>query len=862
MPKAGGGSDPQPVIPERWGRNASGTIASGIAIGPEPFITCTTAAHGPLSTARGARQLALPSAAPIMFTDHLLLAFRNLMRHKVYASINILGLAIGLAAFTLIGAYVADERSYETFVPRHDRVYRVVGDLKLEGQGERSSSCVFGLGPRLLADHPELIDRFVRFFDMQEPTIPLRVDDKRFNEPDVYFTDSAVFDVFGYALLKGDPHTALREPNTIVLTAEMARRYFGDADPMGRMIRWDKDRDLMVTGVLAPVPRNSHIRFDALISIRSVLAMWKGIEDHNWVWNPCWTYVRLKDGATADELQRVFPGFIHKYYPDFLKEQVHHNLQPLAAIHLGSDLDYEMAPNGRRSTVDVLGLIGVFILLIACVNYMNLATAQSASRAREVGVRKTVGAQRAQLVAQFLTESVVVAMLAAVLALGLVALLLPAFDRIADKAFRLDLPLVGRLFTFALLAGLLAGTYPAFFLSSFRPAWVMKGSSSGSLQGRGLRKVLVVAQFTVALALIIATVFVQRQFIALRTADLGFNKKDVIVLRVRPSMSDFIYPMVPRLQGMSGVKAVGFANDIIGKSHNAHELNDESMPAGQWKYYPALITGFGLKDVLDLQLVAGRWFDRAVPREDSLSVVINERMVKELGWGTPEAALGRRLNTPSGGEHVIGVVKDFHFDPLFRPVEPFFFDVSSPEQLALWFRCVYVRLAPGDRQATIDAIARLWNDMTQEFPFEYTFLDSELDAQYRGQGILATLVTVFAVLAVIIACLGLYALASFSTERRTREIGIRRVLGAGPFAITGLVTKEFLLLVLLANVVAWPLALYGVRRWLEGFAVRVPIDPWVFAAAALAVLLLAVLTVLHRALRAARLDPVKALRHE
>lgn len=796
-----------------------------------------------------------------MFTDHILQAFRHLRRHMSYASINVLGLAIGLAAFTLIGAYVSDEKGYDTFAPHHERILRVVGDLQLDGQGERSSSCVFGLGPRLLADHPELIDRFVRFFDMQEPSIPLRVDDKRYNEQDIYFTDSAVFDVFGYTLLKGDPRTALREPNTIVLTPEMARRYFGDADPMGRLIRWDKDRDLMVTGVLGPVPRNSHIRFDALISIRSVLAIWKGIEDRNWVWNPCWTYVRLKDGVTADELQRVFPDFIHKYYPDFLKEQVHHGLQPLASIHLGSDLDYEMAPNGQRGTVNVLWAIGVFILLIACVNYMNLSTAQSAGRAREVGVRKTVGARRSQLVAQFLVGAVLVAVLAAVLAVALIALALPWFNGIADKALAIDGALLLRLLLIAIGAGLFAGLYPAFFLSSFQPAWVMKGRSSGALQGRTLRKVLVVGQFAVALALIIATVFVRRQFDALRTADLGFDRANIIVLRVRPSMSGFIFPMIPAMRNISGVTAVGYANDIIGKSHNAHELNHEGMPAGQWKYYPALMAGFGLKDVLGLRMAAGRWFDPAVPREDSLSLVINERMVKELGWGTPQDAIGKRLNTPDGMEHVIGVVKDFHFDPLFKPVEPFFFDVCPGDRMTLWFRCVYVRIAAGDPRPTIDAIHRMWDGMTQEFPFEYTFLDGELEAQYRAQGVLATLVTGFAALAVLIACMGLYALASFSTERRTREIGIRRVLGAGRFTITALVTREFLLLVLAADLVAWPLAFFGVRHWLEGFAVRTAIDPWVFAAAALLVLVIALLTVLYRALHAARLDPVKALRH-
>ncbi|MFT3884905.1 MAG: ABC transporter permease [Flavobacteriales bacterium] len=795
-----------------------------------------------------------------MIRYHLLLTLRHLARNKVYTVINVLGLAIGLACFTLITAYVADERSFETFAPQYSRIYRVVGDLKLEGQGERSSSCVFGLGPTLLHDHPELIDTYARFFDLQEPSLAFRVDDHRYNEQDVYLTDSTVFDLFGYTLIEGDPKRALAAPNSIVITAEMGRRYFGDVPAMGRMIRWDGQVDLQVTGILGPVPKNSHIRFDALVSIYTMTqGKWQGIEQHNWVWNPCWTYIRLKDGVTAQEVQRVFPDFIQKYYPEFLRTQVHHDLQPLTAIHLTSDLDYEMAPNAQAGTVNVLWVIGVFILLIALVNYMNLATAQSVARAREVGVRKTTGARRGQLITQFLAGSAVMGVLAGVLAILLTAVLLPWFNSIAEKAFALNAVWVLRILACALVAGLLAGLYPAFFLSSFKPAWVMKGSSAGSMQGRTLRKVLVVLQFAVALALIIATVFVRRQFEALRTADLGFTKEHVLVLRARASM-DFLQPLLNTLQNMSGVKAVGFANDIIGKAHNAHELNYDGMPADQWKYYPALMTGYGLKEVLDLQLVAGRWYDRSMPREDSLSVVINERMVKELGWGTPEDALGRRLNTPSGNEHVIGVVKDFHFDPLFKPVGPFFFDMCRPQEMPVWFRCIYVRLAAGDQQATIDAIGRCWRELTQEFPFEFTFLDGELDGQYRSQGTLATLITGFAVLAVVIACLGLYALAAFSTEKRTREIGIRKVLGAGAFHITGLVTREFLVLVLLANVLAWPLAFYGVHRWLEGFSVRTAIDPLVFLAAALTVLLIAALTVAWKATRAARIDPVKALR--
>jgi len=802
-----------------------------------------------------------------MLRNLLLTGLRNLWKQKLYTLINLLGLATGIACFVLIGLYVRYQRSFDRFVPQVERVHRVVGKIEMEGQGEHSSSMVFGLGPTLYADHPELIERYCRWFDFQDPQHTLKVGDslstdRMFTESGLYLVDSTVFDLFNYPLLMGDPRTALSKPGSIVLSQALARKYFGDADPMGRLMKWDNAMDVQVTGVLGEVPRNSHIRFEGLVSMGTILQYWKNIERNNWVWNPCWTYVRLKEGVTEAEVERIFPAFIQEYYPDFLKDQIGHELQPLADIHLASKLDFEMRQNGDAGTVNILWAIGFFILVLAGVNFMNLATARSAYRAREVGVRKAAGAVRGQLIAQFLLESVGMSVLAAVIALLLIKLLMPAFNELAGETIPLPTMLVPGVLGIAVVLGLLSGIYPAFFLSSFQPATVLKGNSGGSSRGQALRKALVVVQFAIALVLIIGTVFVKRQHDHLRSVDLGFTTEQVVLIPVRAPMADVYLAVYPELKKISGVKAVSWANDILGKKHNTHEFNWGDMEQGKWTYLPALYVNPEFQEAMDIELLAGRWFSRDFPGDDSLSVVINETFARQLHPEDPAKAIGERMDTPHGEERVIGVAKDFAFDPLFKAVQPFVFDMCGKQDITQWLRYIYIRTEAGDPTPVIEAARKEWNARTTSFPFEYQFLDDQLDGQYEAQGRLARLVGLFSLLAVFIACLGLFALASWTAEKRTREIGIRKVMGADALRITWVVTRDFLFLVLIGALVAVPLAWFGVGRWLENFAFRTHIEPLVFAGAGLIVLLIATFTVSFRAIRAAQTDPVKALRHE
>ncbi|MEO8590547.1 MAG: ABC transporter permease [Flavobacteriales bacterium] len=802
-----------------------------------------------------------------MLKNVLLTSLRNLARNKLYTLINLLGLATGLACFVFIGLYVQYERGFDRFVPKAEQVYRVVGEIEMEGQGEHSSSMVFGLGPTLHHDHPELIERYCRWFDFQDPQHSLKVGDslstnKLFTESGLYLVDSTVFDMFGYPLKVGDPKTALTQPGSIVLSEALAKKYFGDADPMGQMMKWDGSMDVQVTGILGEIPRNSHIQFEGLVSINTIFQFWKNIETRNWVWNPCWTYVRLKDGISKAEVDRVFPDFIHKYYPDFLKEQIGHELQPLVDIHLTSKLDFEMHQNGDAGSVNILWVIGFIIILLAGVNFMNLATARSAYRAREVGVRKSAGATRGQLIGQFLLESVLMSLIAAVIALVLIQLLMPAFNMLAGEVIALPRTLVPGVLGIATIVGLLSGIYPAFFLSSFQPAVVLKANAAGTSRGQALRKALVVVQFAIALVLIIGTVFVKKQYDHLRSVDLGFNKEQVMLIPVRGPMADVYTAVFPELKNISGVKSVSWSNDIIGKKHNTHEFNWGTMEQGKWTYLPALYVTPDFQDVMDIELVAGRWFSRDFPGDDTLSVIVNETFAKQVHPDDPGKVIGERMDTPNGNESVIGIAKDFSFDPLFKAVQPFVFDMAAANDRYQWIRYLYLRLEAGDPAPVIAAAREKWNARTTEFPFEYQFLDEQLDGQYEAQGRLAKLIGIFSLLAVFIACLGLFALASWTAEKRTREIGIRKVMGADTMRITYLVTRDFLLLVLIGALVAMPLAWFGVGRWLENFAFRTVIEPLVFVGAALVVLLIATFTVSFRAINAASTDPVKALRNE
>lgn len=801
-----------------------------------------------------------------MFRNYFIISVRNLVRNRFYSAINIAGLAIGLACFVLSMLYVNDELKYDRFHRKADRIYRVCEELNTEGSGENSSSVPFPVAPAMMNDYGHLIEKAVRFFNFQDTRHALHYEEKNFNESNIYVVDSSVFELFDFPLERGDPATALLRPQTIVLSQDLAVKYFGQTDPVGKIIKYDGVVNLEVTGVMKPLPPQSHMQFDALISFSSLPHMLGWQYGKNWVWNPCWTYILLRPGADPGEIEREFPDFVQKYYPDFLKNAVRHYLQPLTGIHLDSRLAYEMRPNGDADNIYIFSLTGIFILVIAAINFMNLSTARSAKRSMEIGIRKVLGAHRGQLIRQLLVESVIVSLLAVLLSLLLIELLLPFFNSIAGKELRIggegSVWLLLLLSGAGLVTGLLSGIYPAFYLSSFEPVQVLRKKVPGHPGRVPLRKLLVVLQFTVSLILITSTWVIYRQLNYLRSAHLGFDKEQVLVLPVRPPMFKQYDAFISQLRENSSVLNVTYMNDLIGKHHNTHEYNYPGMEPDKWVYFPSLLVDEEFIPTMNMQLLAGRNFSKDFPRDDSLAVIINEAMLERMGWKSPEEALGKQFFTPSGSEKVVGIVKDFHFEPLHNPVGPFVLDMPHRRLKIFWTRHIAIRLAPGNLTQQLAGLEETWNGISKDFPFDYFFLRDDLNNQYVAQEKLARLFTGFSCLTVFIACLGLLALSAYSAEQRTKEIGIRKTMGASVISIVQLLSVDFMKLVLLANLIALPLTWLLMQAWLENFAFRIPIPAAAFLVAAFISLFISFFTLSIQSVRAALTNPIQSLRYE
>jgi putative ABC transport system permease protein len=801
-----------------------------------------------------------------MLHNYFKIIYRNLLKHKVFSFINIFGLAIGLACFALIGAYIRDELSYDRYHPDFERIHRVVEIIK---DTEESSSCPFSVGPTLLNDFPEQIERAVRFFNFQAPSLTLeRTPESRFREQNLFFVDSTVFDVFAYSFKTGDPATALQQPNSIVLTESLARKYFGEEDPMGKTLKYEGNQVLQVTAVLEDIPRNSHLLFEGLISYSTLRSIFNG-EPQGWVWNPNWTYIKLREGVKPADLEARFPDFVQSHFPAFIKPDVSLYLQPLKDIHLRSHLDFEIRPNSDISYVYIFLAVAFFIILIAAINYVNLSTARSGQRAREVGMRKTLGARKGQLVAQFLGESVAVSILAGAGALVIIQLLLPLFNPLAGKAFSLssmvgDPLIAGGFVAIVLLLGLLGGLYPAFFLSSFNSVEVLKNSYVSGKQGTMLRKLLVAGQFTVSIILVAATLVSYRQLQFLQTRNLGFDKEQVMVISAQASPVAAKYESFRNalLQSPQVLSVTGMELPI-GAEYQNHEFRPEGVDEEEWIYYPSIFVLPGFEEAFGLEIVAGRAFSENNQRDLTEAVIINETLVRQLDWGTPDEAVGKKFDTPGGPARVIGVMKDFNAASLHKPVMPFVIDLpNNTNQLNFFIRYFAIRFAGEKLPEVVSFVEKTWAEFDPDRPMEFFFLDDRLDQLYAFESKINKAAGAFAVLAILIACLGLFGLATFTAERRAKEIGIRKVLGASTSHVLLLLSKEYTRLVLLSFLAATPLAYYLLRLWLERFAYQTAIGPGVFIVAGGVTLLICWFTISFQSLKAAWANPVEAIKND
>ncbi len=817
-----------------------------------------------------------------MLKNYLISAYRNIARNKFYSAINIAGLAIGMICAILIFLYVQKELTFDKHHVNYERIYRLESDFTISGKNTLAGLSPTPMAPTLMDEYPE-IEKYARFAGFGLEDILFSYGDKKFYEDNIYFTDSTVFDVFTHRFLFGSPDHALDEPNTIVITESFSKRYFGDANPIGEVLTSSNFGDFRVTGVIENVPSNSHLTFDCLLSMATVVEL-AGTERFNdrsagAFWNvSVYAYVLLHENTTMESIHEKFSDFYEKYMAS-LGNQINasYNLMStrLDKVHFGSTFEFDL-PVGNFNYIIIFSLVGIFMLIIACVNYMNMATARSTNRAKEVGLRKVIGAQRVFLIRQFLSESVVLSVMALILSLIFTILILPYFNSLAGKDIMVsDLFKPFTIFSVLLIAlfvGIVSGSYPSFYLSSFLPVKVLKGTLPG--EGKGLlRKILVVFQFILSVALIIGTIVVSSQQHYIENKDLGMNKENLILIPNRDTtfinnqLKTFKEELLknPHIQGVSSAILIPprMATKVVFQVEQGEGMVELALNFS--------IVDHDFLDVMGIELLEGRNFEEARTTDLTQAFVINETAAKALGWGNE--ALGKRVRfgiNPADGTArndgvVIGLVKDFHFSSIHNTIEPFIFMVSENPNLNF-----YVRIAEDNTAETIEYIKEKRIELGNTLPFNYFFFTEKLDEMYASEKKLSNLFTIFALLTIFISCLGLLGLTSFITQQRTREIGIRKVMGASSMKITWMLNKDFLILVAIANVIAWPVSYLAMVRWLQDFAYRIDfsISPFVwftvvpFLLATLVSVIIAMITVSLLSVRAANANPVDAIRYE
>ncbi len=810
-----------------------------------------------------------------MLQNYFKIAFRNLLRHKGYSLINITGFALGIACCILIMLNVLDELSYDRFNEKSDRTHRVALSGRVGGNDFDIAVSCAPIGFTLVREFPE-VEQATRIRNTGFPVI--RYEDKVFSEERFWGGDSTFFDVFTTKFIAGTPEDALTKPNTVVLTQSTAQKYFGDENPMGKILNADNRTDWEVTGIVEDFPANSHFHFDFMGSLTTNGDSRSTI----WLSNNYYTYIVLKEGAIPEQVEAKFPNLIKKYVGPQIQKIMGASLedlfaaggaygyflQPLNDIHLNSDLDNEIEPNGDGGYVLLFMLIAFGILLIACINFMNLATARSANRSKEVGIRKTLGSNKLQLIRQFLAETVFLTFISIVLAFIFVYIFLPGFNQMAGKQLSFAIfdvwYFVPAILGFTFLVGLVAGSYPAFFLAAFEPVKVLKGSlSSADKSGSPtLRGILVVFQFAISIILLIGTMVVNDQLNYVQNKKLGFNKEQVVVVKKTDDIGRQIDVFIETLHRNSNIISAANSSTLPGKNFNT---NIHNLPgsAGEEAYLiHEMRADVGFIETYQSEVAQGRYFSKDFAT-DSTGIVINETAANLLGFG--DDAIGKIINEMGNRPEnqtsltVVGVLKDLHFEFLHQKIRPMAIKLFRKNGFG---RYVSVRVAPDNVKETLAYIKETWHQFAGAQAFEYAFFDQDFAKLYESEATTQRIMTLFATLAVIIACLGLLGLASFIAEQRTKEIGIRKVLGASVAKIVFLLSRQFTKWVVVANIISWPIAYFLMNSWLENFAYRTNLELTSFILAGCAALFIALLTVGYQTVKAAYRNPVDSLHYE
>ncbi len=812
-----------------------------------------------------------------MLKNYLSVAIRNLFKHKFYSLINILGLSIGLTCFLMISLFVIDELSYDKFHTNADRIYRMDFNGTINGSEFITALASSPAGPTMIEDFPEVEDA-IRFRTTGNWLVKKKDGEENFNQEDVLWVDKNLFEFFNFKLIYGDPATCLERPKTLVLNRTEATKIFGEVDPVGEMVILDNEDEWEVTGVFEDIPNNSHFNASMFFTMESL----DEAQSKFWMSFNFNTYLRLQEGTNLAEMESKFPALIEKYIGPEIEQFMGATMEefyesgnnagfelfPLKDIHLKSDKLGELGPNSDMNYVYVFTAIAAFILILACINFMNLSTARSAGRAKEVGLRKVMGAYRTQLIRQFLAEAFIITFISIVIAYAISFIILPMFNQLADKLIDANsLFTSGFLITMVgvlLVVGLLAGSYPAFYLSKFRPVETLKGKLNLGLKGGGLRSVLVVLQFCVSIIMIIGTSIVFQQLNYIQNKKLGYSKDHIVMIHDPWMMGDksdsYKNEVIQHSNILSGTMS-SFLPVKTADNNNVWFPGSSATKEETYVFHEFRVD-HDYMETLGIEMVAGRNFSTDF-LSDSSAIVLNEAAVRQLGWDI-ETAVSKNLSTYGGSNDqpvveqykVIGVVKDFHFTSLRDNIEPLVFELGRSRGY------VSFKISSENIPATIDFVQDKWDEFAPGQPFQYSFLDERFNDMYKAEQKLGEIFSVFAFLAIFIACLGLYGLAAFTAEQKTKEIGIRKVLGASIMSIITLLSKEFLKLVMIAFLIGSVAAYFLMNNWLQDFENRTNINFLVFILAGIVALVIAWVTMSFQSWNAARVNPAKSLKDE
>jgi len=792
-----------------------------------------------------------------MIRNYIKIALRNLYRQKGFTLLNISGLAIGMTAGFLVLLYVNFELSYDNMHNKGDSIYRVVATLDTPSEKIDAGVTSWAVGPNIEKEFPEIL-KFSRVLNEQFTFVR---DDAKFLEENVILADSAFFEIFDFELIKGDKNKSLQNPYSLVISETIATKYFGNNNPIGQnMVVEDFDNLAIVTGVMKDIPENSHIQADIIVSMITYTGA-PSTRDEQWSNYRASLYVLTADGTNPKSLETKFPDFLEKRTGDEMRESKMFAtlfLEPFKDVYLKSDRGSSIS--GSINNVYVFSIIGIFILLIASINFINLATARSVERAKEVGIRKVIGADKNQLAFQFIGESIILCTIAFFVAVGLTSLGLPYFNELAGKTVSAGVfaePInILYLFLLAMAIGAIAGIYPAIVLSSFKPISVLKGGFSTGTKGVLLRKSLVVVQFTISIALIIGTIVIYNQMRFMQNQDLGFNKEHTIVIPTEAGSSQDA--LRTSFTQIPGVKGTALASSVPGTGNSAAYSEIENQQGDlQIANLDLYFVNEDYIQQLGMEIIAGRGFSRDFASDSSKAMIINEKAVSLLGYAKAQDAIGANYQQWGSNGEVIGVVKDFNYTSLQDEISPLTMRLD-PTQTDI----ITVKIEANNTIQTLASIESTWQSMKPGDPFEYYFLDELFNNQYQAEEQFEDLFLSFALLAIFISCLGLLGLAAYSTIQRKREIGIRKIVGASVSSIINLLSKEFIKLVAIAFVISAPIAWYLMHSWLEDFAYKIDIKWWMFVVAGLGSMVIALVTVSFQAIKAATSNPVKSLRTE